>query len=199
MARPTGICFRWLALLALFPAPALAEAGSPARGPDSEQVARGVRLLQMQGCVSCRSLDGSPSAGPSLAGRFGTRTAVRVQLPSAGAESGQPATTSTSEVLFDRAYLIRSLAQPNLELAAGFAPGVMPAFALTEEQVDAVVAALQSLNAPAPKPVSPLGQGVAIGIALLGFALLLAWRARRRMAKAYRPTRARPRLGPQAR
>lgn len=178
MARPKAICFLWLTLLALFPRPALAEGGRTSSEPTAEQVARGVRLLQMQGCVSCHSLDGSPSAGPSFAGRYGSTVDVRVQ---AGSEQAQPGARLVRTVRFDRDYLMRSVAQPDAEVAVGFAAGVMPAFALTREQLDAVEAALLSLRAPqAPEPKRLLGQGLVIGAAVLGFALLFAWRARLR-------------------
>ncbi|MFT3922496.1 MAG: hypothetical protein QM778_08180 [Myxococcales bacterium] len=150
----TGLLLLWLALL-------------PGRGqaaPNAE-AARGMRLLQMQGCVACHSLDGSPSAGPSFAGRFGTLVDVRV-----GGERRR--------VPFDRAYLARALSDPNAEIAAGFAPHVMPTFALTTEQTAAIATALSELPAEPESDRGLARLAVWLGSGLLGLLLLYAWRRR---------------------
>jgi mono/diheme cytochrome c family protein len=128
-------------------------------------VSRGLRVLQMQGCVACHSLDGAASAGPTLAGRWGTEVQVRDR-----------ARGSVHGVRFDRHYLVRSLEHPDEELALGFAPGVMPSFMLTAEQTDAVAAALQSLESQAAPARSPVEQGLLIALVAFAFALLILWR-----------------------
>gem|GEM_PF-6945871 len=140
-----------------------------ARAAPEERVARGMRSLQMQGCVTCHSLDGSVSAGPSFAGRFGELVEVR----SEGA---------LRQVRFDRAYLERSLRAPNADVAAGFAPDVMPRFALTAEQTEAIATALASLRHPPPPPCSPLSPFAVIGAVVVLLGGLYLWR--RKLSRA---------------
>jgi cytochrome c oxidase subunit 2 len=136
--------------------------------PPVERVARGMKLLQMQGCTGCHSLDGRVSAGPTFAARFGSE----VQVLRDG---------SLARVRFDRDYLERSLLRPETEVAAGFAPGVMPTFILTDEQLDAIAAALEQLaTAPpaAPEPAAAPWVWLA-ALALSGLAgAILLWRRR---------------------
>jgi mono/diheme cytochrome c family protein len=135
-----------------------------------------MRLLQMQGCVGCHSLDGSPSAGPSFRGRFGSVVSVR--------NNGELAA-----LRFDRDYLAESVRHPDAALAEGFAAGVMPTFALTDEQLDAIVAALQELRVPLDVLAPPARRPAvlswpvasALGAALLAVVAAAAgWRRRRR-------------------
>jgi mono/diheme cytochrome c family protein len=145
--------------------------------PPPERVARGMKLLQMQGCTGCHSLDGSISAGPTFAGRFGSPVSVL--------KDG-----ALRQVVFDREYLRRSLLQPEAEVAAGFAPGVMPTFALTDEQFDAIAAALEQL-ASAPPAVPRKNLGV-LWIWLGALALVGIGVAALRLRKSKRANETRP-------
>jgi mono/diheme cytochrome c family protein len=165
MARSTAFCLRRLAPYILLSAagPVVAQEWS-----SDPLASRGLRVLQMQGCVSCHSLDGSPSAGPSFAGRWGTAVSVR----------DRDQVGSIRQVLFDRTYLVHSLATPDAELAEGFAPGVMPTFSLSSEQTEAVAATLASLPGPEPTRSDSFWEaGVVIGC-LVVFAAFLGWRLR---------------------
>lgn len=105
-------------------------------------VARGRKLLDMQGCTACHSLDGSVSAGPTFYKRFGTMVDVLVD--------DKPA-----QRRFDAAYVRESIEDPAKAVTVGFAPGVMPKFTLTEEQLTAITAALAHLGQASPDDGSP--------------------------------------------
>jgi len=166
----------WLASLALALPPARLAAQDAERSPES---GRGLKLLQMQGCTACHSLDGSTGVGPSLAGRFGSSSRVIVD----GREA---------EVRFDALYLARSLAAPDEAVAVGYPAGVMPPYQLSTEQLQALSSAVAQL--PASAGTATPGSGLAIALAAAGAALVLgsalALRARRR-ARRERTTRAR--------
>lgn len=119
--------------LAGLPSGAAAQTSAPTRG---------LSILQMQGCIACHSLDGSISAGPTFLGRYGRPTRVVVD----GVET---------ERLFDADYVRRSLEDPAEALAVGYAPGVMPRFVLTAEQLAAVNRALAALG---PGPADETGE-----------------------------------------
>jgi mono/diheme cytochrome c family protein len=146
-------------------------------GSEAERAARGFKVLQMQGCLACHSLDGSVSAGPSFLGRFGTEVEVQVH-------------GERRRVRFDRDYLRSSLEQPEAAVALGFAPGVMPRFALTDEQLDAVAVSLDQLAQPHPAPSNAAAKpwlmwslaGLA-ALILAGGALALRRRGARRRAR----------------
>jgi mono/diheme cytochrome c family protein len=111
---------------------------------------RGLKLLHMQGCTGCHSLDGRDGVGPSLAGRLGGEARV----VEAGVARTRP---------FDAAYVAESLRAPDDAVARGYPSGVMPAYALSDEQLAAVLAALAALPpAPAPSPWLPYGAVLAL-------------------------------------
>ena len=78
-------------------------------------------------CKTCHSTDGTRILGPSFQGRWGTTAA-----------------TSAGPVTFDRAYVVESVHEPMAKVADTYPP-VMPAMPLTDEQIDAIVAFLQTL------------------------------------------------------
>jgi cytochrome c oxidase subunit II len=118
---------------------------------------RGLKLLHMQGCTGCHSLDGRDGVGPTLAGRLGGEA----QVVEAGVERTRP---------FDAAYVAESLRAPTDAVARGYPSGVMPAYALTDEQLAAVLAALAALPAaPASAPWVPYAMELlALAAALVG-------------------------------
>src|SRR5690606_30041048 len=114
---------------------------SPASAQDAhtpQLVARGRKLLDMQGCTACHSLDGTISAGPTFYKRFGKQVDVLVD--------DKPAQRH-----FDAAYVRESIEDPGKAVTVGFAKGVMPEFTLTDEQLTAMIAAIESLG-QAPPP-----------------------------------------------
>ena len=92
----------------------------------------GHELMEKHGCVGCHSLDGSPRIGPTLKSIWGRNVTVL----SNGAERS---------IIVDEAYLRRSLLEPNADVVKGFPP-VMPAAALKEDEVQAILEYLKGLK-----------------------------------------------------
>jgi mono/diheme cytochrome c family protein len=120
---------------------------------------RGLALLRMQGCTACHSLDGSVSAGPTFYRRFGETTRVVVD-------------GHTTTVMFDAAYIRASVEDPSRMRAPGYAPGVMPHFTLTEEQLGAITEAIAYLGQPPAPPARAWGRGL-LAVALLAWTAVL--------------------------
>lgn len=80
------------------------------------------------GCVSCHSVDGARSEGPTWAGLWGSE--VRL--------------TDGSTVLADEAYIRTAITDPHAQVAAGFSMA-MPEVEVTPEEVDRLVAYIESL------------------------------------------------------
>lgn len=118
------------------PAPG-ASAGAPASGPGA-RVAQGEALAQSKGCVACHTVDGSSRVGPSWKGLAG-----KTQTLADG-----------STVLADEAYLQRAIREPQAQVVKGFPP-VMPPSTLSDEELAALVAYLQSLGGPTPPAPAP--------------------------------------------
>jgi cytochrome c oxidase subunit 2 len=96
-------------------------------------VNRGAALADQNGCLGCHSTDGSRKVGPSYKGLWGSeRTVVR---------DGQEV-----KVLMDTDYLIRALREPGIEIAEGY-PAIMPPFpGLSDDDIKALQAWLESLR-----------------------------------------------------
>lgn len=96
-------------------------------------IARGRRLAEQRGCLTCHTTDGSPGAGPSWKGLTGAEAVL---------DDGR-------RVARDEAYLIRAIAEPDAEIVEGYAKGVMsgalPGRPLTPSEVEALVRYLRSL------------------------------------------------------
>lgn len=104
----------------------------PAQTPLSEEalIEQGASLAGAQGCLACHTVDGGAGAGPSWMGLFG-----KTETLSDGAT-----------VNVDEAYLVESITQPNAKVVQGFA-AAMPPYALSQDQLDALVAYIKSLSA----------------------------------------------------
>jgi cytochrome c oxidase subunit 2 len=103
----------------------------PVAGP-SDPVAQGQDLYETQGCIGCHSLDGTPQAGPTFRGLFGHEVAL---------DDG-------TMVVADEEYLHTSIVDPGAQVVEGF-NNIMPGTygqELTEEQIQALVAFIQSLQ-----------------------------------------------------
>lgn len=94
-------------------------------GPDA-----GKALVAQNGCGGCHSIDGTRLTGPTWRGLFGSQ----VQL------------SDGSTVTADEAYLTRSVVDPNAQVVLGFSAGIMPKFNLTDAQVKAIVAYIETLK-----------------------------------------------------
>lgn len=105
-------------------------------GPSDSEVAeieKGKNIAELNGCFKCHSIDGSQGDGPTWLGIFGEE----VQL-----EGG-------ATVVVDDAYIRNSILNPQDQIVAGFTNVSMPATfgkVLTDEDIDALVAFIQSLG-----------------------------------------------------
>jgi cytochrome c oxidase subunit 2 len=92
---------------------------------------QGAKLAEIQGCLSCHSVDGSSLVGPTWLGLFGSERSL---------EDG-------STVVADDAYLRRSILEPEAQVVAGY-PKIMPAAygLLPVEDIDAIVEYIKSLS-----------------------------------------------------
>lgn len=87
------------------------------------------RLLEAKDCMTCHSIDGSESIGPTLKGIHGRNTRL----------------TNGSTLTADEAYLRESIVKPEAKIVDGF-DDVMPKPELTEEEVDAILKYLETLR-----------------------------------------------------
>lgn len=110
-----------------------APGSSPGATGGAASVAQGQALSQSKGCVACHTVDGSPRVGPSWKGLYG-----KLETMSDG---------STARV--DEAYLQSFIRNPQARQVKGFPP-VMPRIELSDEELAALVAYIQSLGGPAP-------------------------------------------------
>jgi cytochrome c oxidase subunit 2 len=94
-------------------------------------VEKGASLSEVQGCLSCHSVDGSDQVGPTWLGLFGSERQL---------EDG-------STVLADDAYLRTAILDPESQVVVGF-PKIMPAAYsfLSDEDMDAIVEYIKSLS-----------------------------------------------------
>jgi cytochrome c oxidase subunit 2 len=90
----------------------------------------GKALVAQNGCGACHSLDGTKLTGPTWRGLPGSQ----VQL-----SDGRTVTA-------DEAYLTESVVDPNAKVVLGFPSGIMPKFNLTDAQVKAIVAYIETLK-----------------------------------------------------
>lgn len=119
--------------------PAGAGVGSVLAAPSAETpaaaadpAARGKELVQEFACSACHALDNTRLVGPGWGGIYG-RT---VKLEGGG------------EVTADDEYLRRAILEPNAQVVAGFAAGLMPSYTddLGEDDVSAIIAYLRTLE-----------------------------------------------------
>lgn len=94
----------------------------------------GLTLADQYGCFACHAKTEARLVGPGWGGLFGSAQPL---------EGGGSATA-------DEAFLAESITHPDAAVAAGYPAGVMPAYAgiLTEDEVNAIVAYIRSLEKP---------------------------------------------------
>lgn len=107
------------------PEPPAGAAGGDAR------VQQGRALADSKGCVACHTVDGSPRVGPTWKGLHGKTETM----------------ADGSTALVDEAYLRSFIRDPQARQVKGFPP-VMPKIELSDEELAALVAYIQSLGSP---------------------------------------------------
>jgi cytochrome c oxidase subunit 2 len=89
------------------------------------------RLLTIRnGCIGCHSIDGAKMTGPTWFGLYG----AEVEL------------SDGTTVVADDAFLAESILNPKAKEVAGFAPTVMPPYALSETEIANIIAYLKTLK-----------------------------------------------------
>lgn len=115
-------------------------------------------LLAERGCLACHSLDGAPGVGPT----FARAAAGAHQVTSDGAEH---------RVDFDLAYVRRSVLEPDLELAGGHPPGIMPRLSSGEADADALARAVIVVASREPPTMAAPRSPIWLVLASLAFVL----------------------------
>jgi cytochrome c oxidase subunit 2 len=92
-------------------------------------VKQGMQLAQSQGCFACHSVDGSARVGPTWKGLYGKT------------ETLSDGTTA----LVDKAYLNAFIRNPTARVPKGYPP-IMPKFNLSDQQMAALVAYIESVG-----------------------------------------------------
>jgi len=107
--------------------------GCTAEQPTTELARRGRTVAEAKGCFSCHSVDGSQSVAPTWKGLFGSK----VQL------------TNGETVVADISYIRESMLEPTAKTVEGYPKGLMETVikpnSLTDEEVSALIAYIQSL------------------------------------------------------
>jgi cytochrome c oxidase subunit 2 len=103
--------------------------GSGAALP-SDPIEAGMQVARNNACTACHTTDGTKLVGPSWKGLFGKSESM----------------TDGSSVTIDDAYLAESIRNPKARVVQGFADA-MPDFGfLSDEEVNALIAYIKSLN-----------------------------------------------------
>lgn len=96
--------------------------------PLTEVVKQGQNLAQVNGCLSCHSVDGSRSLGPTWQGLFGSNETL---------ENG-------TTVKVDEAYLSQSILDPNATIVKGYSAS-MPPYNFNPAEIKALIAYTKTL------------------------------------------------------
>lgn len=94
--------------------------------------AEGLKLLEVKGCLGCHSTDGSKKIGPTFKGLYGSE----VEVLTSGRER---------KITVDEEYLRRHILKPGVDVVKGY-PNIMPALPVTKEELDAIIAYLNTLK-----------------------------------------------------
>ncbi|MFO3797007.1 MAG: c-type cytochrome, partial [Anaerolineales bacterium] len=97
------------------------------QGPDPT---RGEKLYNELGCKACHSIDGSEGVGPTWKGLWGETVTL----------------TDGTTLIADEAYITESIRNPGAKIVAGFQPGAMPAFNLSDAEIADLIAFIQTLK-----------------------------------------------------
>jgi cytochrome c oxidase subunit 2 len=91
---------------------------------------KGKQIVQSLGCVACHSDTGANGIGPTWRDSFGNQRNF---------VNGEP-------INIDEAYIKESILNPSTKIAAGFA-SVMPAYNLSDDELNAIVEYMKNLSA----------------------------------------------------
>ncbi len=100
---------------------------------EQEMVLLGEQVYTLKGCAACHKTDGSSQLAPAWNGLFGKTEKVK--------ENGK-----TFDVTVDENYIRESITNPQQKITVGFETTVMPAFPITDEEIDQVTAYIKSLK-----------------------------------------------------
>ncbi|MBR9909731.1 MAG: c-type cytochrome [Gammaproteobacteria bacterium] len=109
-----------------------------ARKSSGGLVEQGRQLAQGNGCLACHSVDGSRGLAPTWLDLYGKTETIK----------------DGSQVIVDAAYLKESIVAPAASIVQGYPP-VMVAYNFSPEQLDALVAYIQSLRSDVPPASHP--------------------------------------------
>jgi len=90
----------------------------------------GQNLALQKGCIACHSVDDTTKIAPPWRGLYGSEIELN----------------DGSTVTVDEEYLIESIKEPNAKIVEGFTRGAMPPISLTDEEIDAIVAYIKSVE-----------------------------------------------------
>jgi cytochrome c oxidase subunit 2 len=117
---------------------AAARSPAPGTGGDTDtKVAQGRALADAKGCAACHTIDGSARVGPTWKGLYGKTETMK----------------DGATALVDEAYLRSFIRDPQARGVKGFAP-VMPKIELSDEELAALVAFIQTLGSPPAQAAS---------------------------------------------
>ncbi len=91
----------------------------------------GEKIFNSMACITCHSIDGSDSHGPTL---------------KAIADSPRPIIGMEKMILADDAYLKESILTPNKKIVKGFPPNYMPPFTLKENELKSLILYIKTLK-----------------------------------------------------
>jgi cytochrome c oxidase subunit II len=95
----------------------------------------GYKTVEKNGCLACHSIDGGKSVGPSFRKLYGST----IEVTTNGA---------THKITVDDAYIKKSIYDPNTDVAAGYAPGIMKSYkgVISDKDVEQINEYLKSLK-----------------------------------------------------
>lgn len=99
-------------------------------GPEVKD--KGLKLLQTKGCLGCHTTDGTPKAGPTFKGLYGSKIAVITQ----GKEVA---------IVADKEYLKKSILEPSADVVKGYS-NIMPKLPMSDEELGEIVDYLETLK-----------------------------------------------------
>ncbi|GAA5496091.1 hypothetical protein Rhal01_02272 [Rubritalea halochordaticola] len=91
----------------------------------------GEKIFAKMACITCHSLDGSKSHGPTLLGLHGSKRAI---------------TGLKEKVLADDAYIKESINNPNVKVVEGYPENYMPVFKMNPKEVESLLLFIKTLK-----------------------------------------------------